>query len=403
MNTMISKRHLLTSTAGVADCSAAYKKGVRQQMDSRLPPIVQPVIDWLTQKRTAAPPIVPEKSAAWEIGVDFGLIILLPLLIAATVMVGGWCLILSAYLILALVGRLRRLQSNVAHEAVHSTLLGRKPKHPKRQKELWLNQLIGETATAVVFATPLSIYSEVHLDHHDMDKFTTINDADAKFLHDEGFRPGKPIEYYYSLLLWKLVSPVFHARFFWSRVQANVARTRGWRRIAGVAAALALMGSLAVLPIPIWLFAVFLPWVPLYQASALVQFATEHENIQQTQGVETQAQYAARCWMRIPAHPVPEKNYHFGVEVINWLGWISVTLLWDLPIRLAVLPAELVHHDMHHLSWWSGDRTCDWPNQGLRREIIVHGTDPLRMGDREIWGFERALQHAFERLHRAKA
>lgn len=355
-------------------------------------------INLLTQKPLSGADAIKKGRPVSDLISDISILVITAAGSALCAAQGGLWLAPAFYLAFWATGRLRRLQTNHAHEAAHGTFFGRKPKHPKRQIELWWNQLFGEIATSLAFSLPLDRYREAHLDHHKSEIFTTLKDADAKFMHDEGFTPGRSVKELIELLIAKSMSPGFHARFFWSRIKANCIDARGVRRWAGMAMLLMLVSASIVLPFAAWL-AVIGIWSVLYQASALLQFCTEHHNAQ-AEPVASVEMYADRCWMRIPFRPIPKPQAELGVLVVAWLNWILITLIWDLPIRLAVLPGELITHDWHHLSWFAGDRSCDWLNEAARRQLSIETGDPMGMADREIWGFEKAISYSFTLLSR---
>lgn len=165
------------------------------------------------------------------------------------------------------VGAARKLHTTICHQCIHYNFLGD-----------WRDRILAEIISTLLLIQDFNGYRQDHVkEHHHIEKFTTVNDPDLKFLLLLGFRPGLPKPFYWQLLRQTVLSPRFHWLFLCARLIANFKTAPVYRRLMATvwtAAVLSMVTLTHLLPafIVAWLF----PLTVLYHISALLQFSSEH-------------------------------------------------------------------------------------------------------------------------------
>lgn len=287
-------------------------------------------------------------------------------------------------------GALRKIQVVYIHYCAHGTFIR------NRQK---LNQFIGNVLVTITFVQDLAEYKQEHFEHHKRTIFTTLRDADAALLYRFGLRPGRTIRQLYLVLAWVLVSPVYHVYFLAARLRSNLLARRFFWRLVSV---LWLVILIWVLPSQFGIsnvaLAIWLPMVWGYQASALLQFLTEHVWLVSEEGPTKDESYSQRCIGRFCGEPLPENG-----TFVSWIAWWLRTLLLHIPLRLSVLVGDLPAHDWHHLCGLVGHRPAQWPLAIFARQQAIDAGNDQGMGQRECWGLSQMLNHVFTSMAAAPA
>ncbi len=186
----------------------------------------------------------------------------------------------------------------------------------------------------------------------------------------------------YAKKFWgTLLSPKYHWLFLKARFKANFIDAPPYRRLMSIISALTTIGLLSITKDwPTYLVVWVVPTTILYQISALCQFSTEHLWGSPSTNIQSHA--------RMCGEAPPTNN-----SLRDWSYWWSKMLLYHLPVRVGILSAELIHHDMHHLlpkedkaSWFN----IIYARQQLEETGLVKSA--------EYWGIHNAAQAVFQNL-----
>lgn len=289
---------------------------------------------------------------------------------------------------LALVGRLRVQQVTVAHHAIHGSFL---------DGDQRVNRLIAAIATLITFAQNPVAYRRDHVGHHRPAVFTSPEDADAAFLLQLGFRQGMNEREAWRRLAATLVSPRFHFIFLMARLRSNLVDAGPARRLASALWLAALAWATFALGPLVGTLTVILPWGPLYHASALLQFASEHRWLSGPPPNGDAAEYCRRSQARVALAPLPPIGLRGLPWAYAWLRWLFAQSLENL-FRLAVTVADLPVHDFHHAQGLLRRRVRDWPQLVFERQAAIDAGDVLCLADREARGWRQALRWALDGL-----
>lgn len=392
--------------------SNEYRKGVREEIARRLPWISSSLVDRFTGK------YLLDRGQTIEMKSPLALfltdIVVVGAMVSAIAMAWthlspGWAVLAGYYPTLLLVGTLRKMQTLYGHEASpgHDNFFPRG--HRLRDSDatilgLSLNDFLAALATSLAWSQNEEDYGRDHGQHHDMATFGTLRDADARAIHDLGFRPGMPVGALWRRFWWTLVSPRVHGQMLVSRMRSNWDSPTKVRRFMALAVAALLLGLLAVMPVAAWIAAVLLPWTVLFHVSGLVQVLNRHGWLEKNEGFDDVQDYADRMVGRFSGVPLPREGLTGVGKVGAWALWWGEILLLELPIRIFSWSFDLQAHDFHHLEWFGpAPFVDDWTTMPQRRQAAIdEGRDPFGMRNRELWGWRSAMRHSFDRMSRSQ-
>jgi hypothetical protein len=305
----------------------------------------------------------------------------------------GWKSVFGALLtpvfFVVLTGCLRQLQVVYVHHAVHGTLFTR-----------WrrANVLAANILTTLAIVQNRHEYMRDHLAHHSHACFTTPSDADAALLIRSGIEPGASVGTLRRALWRTLFSPEYHAWFLFSRLRSALRQPGPWCAVSSAWVLLLLIGlpcKVGLLPVAL---AIWLPLIPGYQMSALIQFLTEHLwLLDRGRGPTDRRSYAERCVGRFCGEMVVGRRAG-GRSATAWLGWWCRTLFVYIPVRLGVLVGDLPAHDWHHLCGRVGHRQSEWPSAIYRRQHAIDNGHSEGMETRELWGIKNMINHVLHAM-----
>jgi fatty acid desaturase len=217
--------------------------------------------------------------------------------------------------------------------------------HGELHRDPRWNRLLGEIAGILTLSLPFADYRRIHLGgHHRPDSFADPRtDVEARFLHDEGFRAGVPARRLWRRFLLKQVSPWFHARMAFVRLQANFATGPAGRRLAAVLVWFG-AGSIAAATgwLPGFVLGVLAPLLVAGNLGAFWELCSRHRWAIATASMGENRQFEL-SHNRLPLPAWSEGMSAQGT--LRFAGSIAARLL----SRLAVVPGDLVHHLEHHL------------------------------------------------------
>ena len=305
---------------------------------------------------------------------------------------------LAAIGVLGATGRARRIVVGHVHEASHGIVAKFYAKRGvSRRRARCFAEAILDLGTALTMTTNGQDYRRDHGRHHDPRRLGTLGDPDGALLKSWGLWPDETRNVVKRLLELAL-SPGWHARFLAARLASNLLRGKPYRRLLGATALALLAGSAFVLPLPIWLVAVFLPLGPGYNIATALQLATIHPYGFDTPADALEA-HAERTWTRIPYTPMPQR----GAGVAAWTMW-GIRMTGHAIARLVVLDDGMVAHDYHHLAWPIGKPFEDWWNTAQYWiDAYCAGELPEGAASRVLWGLPEALQRQQAQFQRMRA
>lgn len=298
--------------------------------------------------------------------------------------------------VLIAIGRNRRLVVSHVHEAAHGVVADfyRKGGVPDRLA-CQIAEAILDIGSSITMTLNGQDYRSSHALHHAFEHLGTLTDPDGETLKQWHIWPDETRNLRVTLLRTAF-NPLWHLRFVRDRILSNIARGKVYRRMLGMAALTVALGSAFVLPLPVWLAAVFLPFGPGYHIATLAQLTTIHR-YGYTDGAKTLDDYAERTWERIPYAPMPVP----GAGPAAWLHW-SWAMLGHVVARMTVLDDTMIPHGYHHLAWPVGRPFDDWWNTA-QYWADAHSAGALPEGaeDRIVWGLVEAWdrqQAHFDRM-----
>jgi len=127
-----------------------------------------------------------------------------------------------------------------------------------------------------------------------------------------------------------------------------------------------------------WVF----PLTILYHISALCQFSSEHI-WGSSSGDNSTKSHARFCCEDPPLND----------DWKEWTYWWLKIFFYYLPVRVAILPSEMIAHDIHH-SHPKEDKE-DWANPIYNRQRLV---DRGVVKSVEYWGLHNAIDAVFQNL-----
>lgn len=376
---------------------------VREDLDRRLPLWCQPLVSLVTGAvRPSDKPFIAWTRAGLYIAC-IGLFALGVLLSAAAFVAGPMGGVMGLFLLglgqLLTVGGARSIMTTVLHDCVHSLA---KERGRYGRSHLGPYYWLGTILAFILQTQRFEDYYTEHLTHHRQTVFGRPADPDYEFLLSLGFQPGQTLFQYWVHFLTLLFSPWFHLRFFFSRLWSRAKSPQSfyssviyWVLLLWLGAHVG-WGLLAA----VWLIPLFV----LLNAAALFQFTGEHRwgKLRDPQKARVQQESlltSARYCGDVP----PRENLPFPRRLLAWMAWWFRLLTVHLVCRVAVLPFELIHHDLHHHAAWErvGKRRVDmprffnWMNSAHSRADYVKNRAPSDPACTEFWGVGNAIDSTF--------
>jgi hypothetical protein len=294
---------------------------------------------------------------------------------------------MTAVGVLVAIGRNRRLVVSHVHEASHGIVADfyRERGWPERRARR-VAEAILDIGSSITMTLNGQDYRTTHMLHHEFEHLGTLGDPDGATLKAWHIWPDETPNLL-AALVRTVLNPMWHLRFLRERIMSNVAKGRPYRRAMGAAILAMMVGSALVLPLPVWLAAVFLPFGPGYNIASLAQLTTIHP-YGFPAGAKTLAEYAQRTWERIPYTPMPAE----GADVAAWLRW-SWSMVGHVIARMTVLDGTMIPHGYHHLAWPVGREFDDWWNTAQYwSDAHAAGLLPAGAENRIVWGLTEAWE-----------
>ena len=295
------------------------------------------------------------------------------------------------------IGRLRRFVVGHTHEATHGVpAIWYEQNGMSQAKALWVCEAILDFGSALTLTLNGQDYREKHGPHHDYD-VGTLGDPDGETLNGWSLWPGKLRGgSFYGTVAYDLLGWRWHLTFLGDRLASNFFKGRVGRRLLAAAVAAGLLAPMAILPFPVWLAMIGLPWTVGYHIAAALQSLTEHPY-----GFDRRAandeEYKARTWQRYPYRPMPEPGLS-GLRALRaWAGW-TLAMVGHVAARTMVYDDTMIHHRFHHNAWPDGVPFYDWWNTPHHYVAWILANPELE--ELAVWGMPEALALQKARMER---
>lgn len=283
----------------------------------------------------------------------------------------------------------RKLRTIIMHQAAHGNFC----RHRR------VDRLLGKTISIILVSEEFDAYRKSHCGDHHSSRHQTRHDPTVGFLFDElGLRPGMSRRLMWLRLFATVMSPLYHARFLWTRLASHFRGTSMLHRSALVAYLISI--ALPTAAFDAWQI-LFLSWVVpvgiLYQVSTAFRLSSEHVFPQRLPQVRSRASLGEFTLGIFTGTACPDPTSPGLRRSAAWVWWWTQMLLYHLPCRLAFLPGDGPVHDWHHRQPMSPD----WANYLQNRARAAARTSPDEPPYMEVWGFHRAIDACFASLSRA--
>lgn len=285
---------------------------------------------------------------------------------------------------LVLVGRGWAL-FNIFHHATHDNLFASKR----------VNRVLAFWSSILSFSSSLDSYRKEHIQSHHTRAMCTYQDEEAAFM-PLGFPPGLPKSYYVRRLAWINLTPwtyLLYTRYRlwdWQRSEPLYRKAAVW-----LFAAALLVGAFRIELMTSLILAYLVPMFVVFNVTGLLGTFSEHH-------WGTLLDQPARLRMvllqqsRFLLDPAPERTLPLARRVRGWVCWSLRMALYHLPVRVAVLPGDSMHHDHHHRH----PRTEDWTNSTYERlDHVVNGCPGFASTPHtHAWSLGEAIGRVFTRM-----
>ncbi|SHN89884.1 hypothetical protein BHECKSOX_2489 [Bathymodiolus heckerae thiotrophic gill symbiont] len=277
----------------------------------------------------------------------------------------------------------RRMAAVILHQSVHGRL----------SKNKAVDAVFGDLVTILMITQDFKTYQHDHCNvHHAPRTFATVNDPIVMFFTKLGIQPGLTKNKLYINFFTTIFSPLFHIKFFITRLRYNININRPTRSIFSIAyISLLVYLSYYISGNLLSLFIAFIiPVAIFYQVSAFVEMCSEHAWFDSTpKSIAEREQdlyfYADISWGRFCGSQYPNNK---GYKI---LAWYFSQLCFHLPVRLFILVGDLPQHDYHHRK----PLCLNWINATYNRQNSASNPEKDEPKYTEIWGLQNAINHVF--------
>ncbi|MFD9948503.1 fatty acid desaturase [Nonomuraea sp. NPDC059023] len=284
---------------------------------------------------------------------------------------------------------LRNLRMMMFHQCAHRNMWGRR--RPDR--------LLGRVLGGLLLVQGFDAYSREHVvDHHAGHHMTLRDPTVQAFLLTLELRPGMSRGHMWRVLLRKLFSVAYHARFLGARLHAYWSTTGSAARVLTVLC----YGALAIFLTWAGLWGAFLvcwvvPLTVLFQISNTLRLCVKHTfpPPDADPGVRKGREHFASLTNAIfLCHPPPKPGLRGARRWAAWTMWWAELAVVQFPSRYLVLTGDTVCHDFHHRH----PRSKEWADYVFARQRDVDDGHPGWPPYQEAWGLVPAINRVFDSL-----
>jgi fatty acid desaturase len=364
----------------------------RCEMAVRLPRFMQPFLTWLTavpapgERHPTAARNTALMDAAFRMGAGaaisvlglaqgFGLLKVALLLTGAALTTSGMSIV----------------QVIIFHYCAHAAMFRSRP----------VNQVVGRFISIVFLFSDFDKYRADHIQHHRAEKLITEDDEFSRFVVRVcRLQPGEGKKKLWAKTVVAIISPIFHGRFFVSRVRGNLLTGSVPRTIAFGAFWGTFVGGATYFDIWAEIFLIWiLPLTVLLQVATIFRILCEHRfppaEILSARGK------LLLCYATIgvfPGRSPPALLASSAKGAVAWMLWWFDLLTIQLFSRVVVLVGDAPCHDFHHRR----PGTREWFHAHYaRQQDKENGCPGYPMNYIDVWGLFEAIDLNLEALANA--
>lgn len=245
------------------------------------------------------------------------------------------------------------------------------------------NTIAGHILSIILLQQEFSSYRQEHLFHHG--KYGVVSDTDEYrvFLRKHlGMEFGMPVRHLWICLVTNLVSPLRHGLSLVNRIKSTFLAGTALRRAlaAGYWITCCSLASYFHVWVPfilVWL----VPLTVLLHAASCIRTLVEH--------CPTGSRFDRDTPTDVDTIGVFLGRPPLNDDLLAWTAWIGRVLLYDIPLRLAVMVGDTPCHDWHH----HDPSSRDWPQYIHARAAAVSRANHHETFY-EIWGVWTAIRYS---------
>lgn len=271
--------------------------------------------------------------------------------------------------------------------------------HHSAHRNLYRNQRANRIATRLIslltFSSSFEAYKEAHIKSHHTRDMCRLDDDEGVFMQ-LGFPPGRSRSEYWKQLWLSLVLPGSYLRYLryrlwdWQKSESWSSRLMTW----GFALSL-IAGAWYASAMTSLLLAYVMPLFVVFNATGLLGTFSEHP-WGCLRDHDSKDRLVLLSQGRYLLDEAPDPELQAGRRCRRWVLWWARLLFYHLPVRVAILPGDSLHHDHHHRH----PRTEDWTNSTYERADHVWNGCP-GFPDRphaHAWSLGEAIDRVFTRM-----
>lgn len=296
-----------------------------------------------------------------------------------------WLLLLIPGWMITLHG-IRDLRMKIFHQCSHDNMFGHKG----------IDGFIGEIISTFLLIQDFQDYRYEHvIEHHSVHHMTLRDPTVKAMLITFGFRPGMTREQLRTQLLKGIFSPVFHLRFFVSRIFSLLLPESPRRRVISIGIWITLVALVVITHswIP-FLVAWFLPLTLFFQVTNTLRLCVKHVFPQPGEKRQGKAYFSGLTYGVFVGERTPESGLPPFQHFRAWFGWWARLIFIHFPVRYLVLTADTVCHDYHHRH----PKSKNWANYIFARQEDVEAGHPGWPPYQEVWSYAGAINLVFDSL-----
>jgi hypothetical protein len=368
----------------------------RIDMAVRLPRWLQPLLTWLTAKPAPGEDAAPKAPVTYI--VEAVCLVLGGCVVSAVALQFGgmahpWAWLLLALGLIATTSGLGVFQVVIFHHCSHGTVF----------RTRRLNQLVGRSVSAILLFKHFDRYQAEHMLHHNANKLFTDDDEFTDFVVGLcDLAPSLDRHELWRRLLVDLVSPLFHGRFLFKRIQGSLCSHDYKHNAVGLGVwATLLIGAAVTHSITVLLVAWIVPVTVLLQIATVFRILCEHRfppaDVIRARGKDMVCLATAGVFV---GASLPACSPYSLRGLTAWAAWWANMLIIQLFVRVFVLVGDAPCHDFHHRR----PANKNWTDYAHARQAdLDRGCPGFPRNYIDTWGLFRALDQNFAAMARVPA
>ncbi|MDF5753261.1 fatty acid desaturase [Spongiactinospora sp. TRM90649] len=257
---------------------------------------------------------------------------------AGAVLAAGWWLVLLVPGWAVTLHGARNLRMMIYHQCAHRNMWRRAR----------ADAVLGRLIAGLLLVQSFERYKTEHVAEHHARHHMTLRDPTVQaFLIGLGLDPGMTRRRMWRTVIAKLVSPRYHARFFWARLRSywqQASRRERVATVAGHAVPFALAAWLNAWPV--LLLAWLLPLTVFFQVSNTLRLCVKHTFPPRGEQEQRSKEHFAGLTNSIFFGDVPPRPGPGSRRA--WARWWLRLVTVHFPCRYLVLTGDTICHDYHH-------------------------------------------------------